>query len=130
MDNSDNNVIVVTEPDYWFGKPESVFLLGCDNWTVEQYIKELPKYGEYSLHIGENNSKVDWIINTVHRSTITIVSNEYENKIVMGFLMSLKNVWWCDDIHHDANYESLNDRKLTVPIDWLLKKRLNNDRKG
>lgn len=123
----DNNVTIVTEPDYWFGKVESVFLVGCDNWTVEQYIKELPKYGDYSLHIGEHNSKVDWIINTAHRSTVTIVSNEYENKIVTGFLMSLPNVWWCDDIHHDANYESLNNRKLTVPVDWILKKRLTND---
>ncbi len=124
----DNNVTVVTEPDYWFGKTESLFLVGCDNWTVEQYIKELPKYGDYSLHIGEQNSAVDWIINTAHRSTVTIVSNEYENKIVTGFLMSLPSVWWCDDIHHEDNYEPLNNRKLTVPVDWILQKRLINDR--
>lgn len=124
----DNNVTVVTEPDYWFGKTESLFLVGCDNWTVEQYIKELPKYGDYSLHVGEQNSKIDWIINTAHRSTAVIVSNEYENKIVTGYLMSLPNVWWCDDIHHEHDYESLNNRKLTVPVDWILQKRLINDR--
>ena len=124
----DNNVTVVTEPDYWFGKLESVFLVGCDNWTVEQYIKELPKYGDYSLHIGEQNSKLDWVINTATRSTVVIVSNEYENKIVTGYLMSMPNVWWCDDIHHEANYEGLNSRKLTVPVDWILQKRLINDR--
>jgi hypothetical protein len=123
----DNNVTVVTEPDYWFGKQESVFLVGCDNWTVEQYIKELPKYGDYSLHIGEQNSKIDWIVNTATRSTVVIVSNEYENKIVTGYLMSMPNVWWCDDIHHEENYEGLNNRKLTVPVDWILKKRLIND---
>lgn len=124
----DNNVTVVTEPDYWFGKQESVFLVGCDNWTVEQYIKELPKYGDYSLHIGEQNSKLDWVINTATRSTVVIVSNEYENKIVTGYLMSMPNVWWCDDIHHEENYEPLNNRKLTVPVDWILQKRLINDR--
>ena len=124
----DNNVTVVTEPDYWFGKQESVFLVGCDNWTVEQYIKELPKYGDYSLHIGEQNSKIDWIVNTASRSTVVIVSNEYENKIVTGYLMSMPNVWWCDDIHHEDNYEPLNNRKLTVPVDWILQKRLINDR--
>ncbi len=124
----DNNVTVVTEPDYWFGKLESVFLVGCDNWTVEQYIKELPKYGDYSLHIGEQNSKLDWVINTATRSTVVIVSNEYENKIVTGYLMSMPNVWWCDDIHHEDNYEPLNNRKLTVPVDWILQKRLINDR--
>ena len=124
----DNNVTVVTEPDYWFGKQESVFLVGCDNWTVEQYIKELPKYGDYSLHIGEQNSKIDWIVNTATRSTVVIVSNEYENKIVTGYLMSMPNVWWCDDIHHEDNYEPLNNRKLTVPVDWILQKRLINDR--
>lgn len=124
----DNNVTVVTEPDYWFGKQESVFLVGCDNWTVEQYIKELPKYGDYSLHIGEQNSKVDWIVNTATRSSVVIVSNEYENKIVTGYLMSMPNVWWCDDIHHEENYDSLNNRKLTVPVDWILQKRLSNDR--
>lgn len=124
----DNNVTVVTEPDYWFGKLESVFLVGCDNWTVEQYIKELPKYGDYSLHIGEQNSKLDWVINTATRSTVVIVSNEYENKIVTGYLMSMPNVWWCDDIHHEENYEPLNNRKLTVPVDWILQKRLINDR--
>jgi len=123
----DNNVTVVTEPDYWFGKQESIFLVGCDNWTVEQYIKELPKYGDYSLHIGEQNSKIDWIVNTATRSTVVIVSNEYENKIVTGYLMSMPNVWWCDDIHHEENYEGLNNRKLTVPVDWILKKRLIND---
>jgi hypothetical protein len=123
----DNNVTVVTEPDYWFGKQESVFLVGCDNWTVEQYIKELPKYGDYSLHIGEQNSKLDWVINTATRSTVVIVSNEYENKIVTGYLMSMPNVWWCDDIHHEENYEGLNNRKLTVPVDWILQKRLIND---
>ena len=123
----DNNVTVVTEPDYWFGKLESVFLVGCDNWTVEQYIKELPKYGDYSLHIGEQNSKLDWVINTATRSTVVIVSNEYENKIVTGYLMSMPNVWWCDDIHHEANYEGLNNRKLTGPVDWILQKRLIND---
>ena len=124
----DNNVTVVTEPDYCFGKLESVFLVGCDNWTVEQYIKELPKYGDYSLHIGEQNSKLDWVINTATRSTVVIVSNEYENKIVTGYLMSMPNVWWCDDIHHEDNYEPLNNRKLTVPVDWILQKRLINDR--
>ena len=123
----DNNVTVVTEPDYWFGKQESVFLVGCDNWTVEQYIKELPKYGDYSLHIGEQNSKLDWVINIATRSTVVIVSNEYENKIVTGYLMSMPNVWWCDDIHHEENYEGLNNRKLTVPVDWILQKRLIND---
>ena len=124
----DNNVTVVTEPDYWFGKQESVFLVGGDNWTVEQYIKELPKYGDYSLHIGEQNSKLGWVINTATRSTVVIVSNEYENKIVTGYLMSMPNVWWCDDIHHEENYEPLNNRKLTVPVDWILQKRLINDR--
>ena len=124
----DNNVTVVTEPDYWFGKPESVFLLGCDNWTVEQFIKELPKFGEYSLHIGENNSKLEWIVNTATRSTVTIVSNEYANKVVLGYLLSFPKVWWCDDIHHDENYEPLNTKKLTVPVDWLLKKRLSKEK--
>ena len=123
----DNNVTVVTEPDYWFGKQESVFLVGCDNWTVEQYIKELPKYGDYSLHIGEQNSKIDWIVNTASRSTVVIGSNEYQNKISTGYLMSMANVWWCDDIHHDTDYEKLNINKLTVPVDWLLKRRMNND---
>lgn len=123
----DNNVTVVTEPDYWFGKPESVFLVGCDNWTVEQFIKELPMLGKYSLHIGEQDSKLDWVINTASRATVVIVSNEYENKTVAGYLMSMPNVWWCDDIHHEADYEKLNTNKLTVPVDWLLKKRMSSD---
>ena len=78
----DNNLTVVTEPDYWFGRPESVFLLGCDNWTVEQFIKELPGLGDYSLHVGEQDSSLDWIVNTASRSTVVIVSNEYQNKII------------------------------------------------
>ena len=128
MDNKPN-VTEVTEPDYWFGKPESVFLVGCDNWTVEQYIDQLPLFGSYSLHVGENDSKLDWIINTASRATTVIVSGEYENRIVAGYLMSMPNVWWCDDIHHDDDYEKLNTNKLTVPVDWLLKKRLLNDNK-
>ena len=67
------------------------------------------------------------IVNTASRTTVVIVSNEYQNKIITGYLMSMANVWWCDDIHHDADYEKLNINKLTVPVDWLLKRRMNND---
>jgi len=118
----DNKVVVVTEPDYWFGHPNSVFLLGVDNWTVEQFIKELPLFDNYSLHVGENDSSIDWIVNTAKRAGTTIVSTEYTDKIVLGYLMSLDTVWWCAD----TDYTPMNSRRLTVPVDWLLQKRLKN----
>ena len=118
----DNKVVVVTEPDYRFGHPNSVFLLGVDDWTVEQFIKELPLFDNYSLHVGENDSSMDWIINTAKRASTTIVSTEYQDKIVLGYLMSLDTVWWCGN----KDYTPINSRQLTVPVDWLLQKRLKN----
>jgi len=112
-----SNVTVVTPPDIYYAKAQSILCIGCDDYieNIVDNIRRLPI--EVTVYTTNKHEDLEWISTAYHQADISILNCAY-NETFLGFFIDKSQVYY---YNNKQSYKRFNLNEVKDPIDPLIK---------
>ena len=112
-----SNVVVVTEPDYYYADVPAITFVGCDHMlpTIIDNLRRLEF--PVTVYTTSETNTLDWITNVYHQSEYTIINCTY-NSFYTGFFIDKPDVYY---YNNKESYKRFNLNEINDPMDILIK---------
>lgn len=111
-----SNVVVVTDPDFYFADQPSILLVGCDDYidTIVDNIRRMDV--PVTIYTTAENATLEWITSAYYQSELVIINCEY-NQLFTGFFIDKPNVYYYNNIE---SYTRFNLNEAADPMEPLI----------
>jgi hypothetical protein len=112
-----SNVVVVTDPDFYFADQPSILLVGCDNYidTIVDNVRRMDV--PVTIYTTAENATLEWTTSAYHQSELVIINCVY-NSFFTGFFIDKPNVYY---YNNKESYKRFNLNEAADPVDPLIK---------
>lgn len=112
-----SNVVVVTEPDYYYSDVPAITLIGCDNFipTVVDNLRRLEF--PVTVYTTSETNTLDWTTSVYYQSELVIINCTF-NSFFTGFFIDKPNVYY---YNNKESYKRFNLNEINDPMDVLIK---------
>ena len=114
-----SNVVVVTEPDVYYGQAPCILLIGCDDYldAIVDNVRRLPI--AVTIYTSSEVNTLDWMCAAYYQADITILNCEYD-KLLTGFFIDKDCVNYYNNKQSYRNFNLNEAADPLIPlIDWI-----------
>lgn len=111
-----SNVVVVTDPDFYFADQPSILLVGCDDYidTIVDNIRRMDV--PVTIYTTAENATLEWTTSAYYQSELVIINCTY-NSFYTGFFIDKPNVYY---YNNKESYKRFNLNEAADPVDVLI----------
>ena len=111
-----SNVVVVTDPDFYFADQPSILLVGCDDYidTIVDNVRRMDV--PVTIYTTAENATLEWITSAYYQSELVIINCIY-NSFYTGFFIDKPNVYY---YNNKESYKRFNLNEAADPMDVLI----------
>ena len=125
-----SNVVVVTDPDFYFADQPSILLVGCDDYidTIVDTVRRMKT--PVTVYTTNNDTTLEWITSAYYQCELVIINCVY-NSFYTGFFIDKPNVYYYNNKESYMRF-NLNEAAdpLEVLITWINKWHTENQEKN
>ena len=112
-----SNVVVVTEPDFYFANQPAILLIGCDLYieSITDNIRRMPL--PITVYQTTEDNTLEWITNAYNSSDLTIMNCQFSD-FFTGYFIDKHNVFY---YNNRESYKRFNFNEAADPLDPLIK---------
>jgi hypothetical protein len=117
-----SNVVVVTDPDFYFADQPSILLVGCDEYidTIMDNIRRMDV--PVTVYATSENTTLEWTSSAYYQSELVIINCTY-NSFYTGFFIDKPNVYYRFNLNEAAD-------PVDPLITWINKWHTENQEKN
>ena len=125
-----SNVVVVTDPDFYFADQPSILLIGCNDYidTIVDTVRRMKT--PVTVYTTNNDTTLEWITSAYYQCELVIINCVY-NSFYTGFFIDKPNVYYYNNKESYMRF-NLNEAAdpLEVLITWINKWHTENQEKN
>ena len=125
-----SNVVVATDPDFYFADQPTILLIGCDEYlsVIMDNIRRMDV--PVTVYSTTDDTTLEWITSAYHQCELVIINCVY-NSFYTGFFIDKPNVYY---YNNKESYKRFNLNQAADPIDplimWINKWHIENQDKN